>query len=80
MVDVIYAAPGDPEPEQRHVVLIVHRLGPPSAEKGYFYDSAVGDHGGSGPFDWLLAEAIVRAKRFAQDEKIAQVIIRAKAL
>ena len=78
MIDVVYAAPNTPEPSERHVAVIAHRdaLG----EKGYFYDSTAGDHGGSGPFDWRLSEAINRATRFAADNKIKLVIVRAAAL
>lgn len=79
MVEVIYAPPGMPMPEERHVVVMVHREGQPIAEKGYFFDSAEGDHGGSGPFDWRLEEAIERAKRFAADRKLTRVIVRARS-
>lgn len=63
---------------ERHVVVIAHRTGQPVIEKGYFSDSLDGDHGGSGPFDWKLEEAITRAKRFAEDHRIAQIVVRAK--
>lgn len=78
MVDVIYALPGTPEHRERHVVVVAHRMGMPSIEKGYFYDSAKRDHGGSGPFDWRLDEAIERAKRFAADSGLNQIVVRTK--
>ena len=78
LVDVIYALLGAAGPTERHVVVIAHRMGPPSLEKGYFYDSADHDHGGSGPFDWRLDEAVARAKRFAADIGLTQVVVRAK--
>jgi hypothetical protein len=77
LVTVVYLGPNEPIPTERHVAVIVHRdnFG---AEKGYFYDSAESDFGGSGPFDWRVSEAIERAERFARDEGIPLVVVRAR--
>lgn len=77
MATILYLGPNDPIPSERHVAVIIHRddMG---IEKGYFYDSAESDFGGSGPFDWRMAEAIERAERFATDQRIPLVVIRAK--
>lgn len=73
----VYLGPNDPIPSERHVAVVIHRdhVG---VEKGYFYDSAEKDIGGSGPFDWRMAEAIERAERFAADWQISIVAVRAK--
>lgn len=78
MVKVTYASPDTPEPTERHVVLIAHDVGQPRADKGYFFDSAKRDYGGSGPFDFRLDEAIERAKRFAAERQITTVFIRTR--
>lgn len=77
MATIIHLGPDNPIPPERHVAVVVHRdhMG---MEKGYFYDSAEQDTGGSGPFDWRMAEAIERAERLAIDRKIPLVIVRAK--
>lgn len=74
---ILHLGPNDPIPSERHVAVIVHR-DHTGIEKGYFYDSAKSDFGGSGPFDWHMAEAIERAERFAIDQQISLVVIRAK--
>lgn len=73
---LIHAPPSSEMPPQRHVAVVIHR-DQSGREKGYFFDSAEGDHGGSGPFDWNRDEAIERAKRFANDLGIQTVVIRA---
>lgn len=79
MVDVIHLHPDDPLIVERHVAVIIHRDGsPPGYDKGYFYDSAGNDHGGSGPFDWRMDEAIERATRFAAQNGIGKVVVRAR--
>lgn len=77
MVNIVHLGQSDPTPAERHVVVVVHRdnMG---IEKGYFYDSAENDGGGSGPFDWRMTEALERAERFAIDRRIPLVIVRAK--
>lgn len=75
MASIIYLSPKDGIPTERHVAVVVHR-DHGGLEKGYFFDSAEGDSGGSGPFDWRMAEAIERAKRFANDLGIEKVLIR----
>lgn len=77
MATVVYLGPNDPIPSERHVTVIIHR-DHKGMEKGYFYDSAKADFGGSGPFDWRMAEAIERAERFATDQQIPLVVVRAK--
>jgi len=79
MPNLNYLSPSYPLPEGRYVAVVVHRdmkLG--GIEKGYFYDSAGGDNGGSGPFDWRVSEAIERAKRYASENGIAQVVVKAQ--
>lgn len=73
----VYLGPNDPIPLERHVAVVIHRdhVG---VEKGYFYDSAEKDFGGSGPFDWRMAEAIGRAERFAAERQIQIVAVRAR--
>lgn len=78
MPKFIYLGPQDAIPSERHVAVVVHR-DRAGNEKGYFFDSAEGDFGGSGPFDWRMSEAIERAERFARDERISLVVVRAKA-
>lgn len=80
MVEVIYQSPEKPAPAERHIVVVVHEdvLNGRVREKAYFYDSAKGDKGGSGPFDFLLDEAMERAKRFASDHNLTRVVVRAK--
>lgn len=80
MVDIIYYKPDEPWPQERHVAVVVHRelVNGRVKEKAYFYDSVEGDYGGSGPFDFLLDEALERANRFADDKNITKVIVRAK--
>lgn len=75
MVSTIYLSPKDDIPTDRHVAVIVHR-DHGGLEKGYFYDSAQGDSGGSGPFDLRMDEAIERAKRFASDLGLETVVVR----
>jgi hypothetical protein len=73
----VYLGPNDPNPTERHVTVVIHRdhVG---VEKGYFFDSAEKDLGGSGPFDWRMAEAIEKAERLAADRRIPIVAVRAK--
>ena len=80
MVDVMYNAPEVPFPEERHVAVVVHRemVNGRVREKAYFYDSAKGDYGGGGPFNFLMDEALERAKRFASDNNITKVVVRAQ--
>ena len=77
MVRVTYLRPGEPAPLERHVAVIVHREGG-GTDKAYFYDTAKNDYGGSGPFDWLLNEAIERAKSFARERQLENVVVRAR--
>lgn len=77
MVCITFMGPGEPTPEERHVAVVVHRE-ENGSEKGYFYDTAEEDHGGNGPFDWLMNEAIERAERFARERQLGRVIVRAK--
>lgn len=62
-------------PTDRHVVVHVHQIGLPTADKGYFFISDEADWGGSGPFDMRIDEAIERAKRIAEERGIRSVII-----
>ncbi|WP_319414604.1 hypothetical protein [uncultured Cohaesibacter sp.] len=72
MVNVIWSP--DNLPGERHVVVQPH--GQPSGKvKAYFYDSDEGDDGGSGPFDFLLDEALRRAERFAYHKGIRTIIV-----
>lgn len=82
MVEIIYQPPDVSLPGERHVAVVVHQelVNGHVRERAYFYDSAKGDSGGSGPFDFLMDEAIERAKRFAFDNNITKVIVRAKQL
>lgn len=77
MAKVRYLHPSEPVPIERHVAVVIHRdhMG---TEKGYFYDTAESDHGGSGPFDWRLSEAIQRAEQFATQQQIHAVVVRTK--
>jgi hypothetical protein len=77
LINVLHLSPGQEAPEERHVVVIIHREGTGS-EKGYFFDSAERDHGGSGPFDWPMDEAIERAKRFTRESNLQLVVVKAK--
>ena len=61
-------------PSERHVVVQPHGS-PATGARAYFYDSAEGDDGGSGPFDWNLDEAVERAERFADDRGIPDVVV-----
>lgn len=63
-----------------HVVVIPHQelVNGRVKEKAYFYDSTKGDSGGGGSFDFLVDEALERAKRFAFVNNIAKVVVRAK--
>lgn len=80
MVDVLYNPSDASLAEERHVVVVVHKAVENGRlnEKAYFHDSAEGDSGGGGPFDFLLDEALTRAKRFASANNIAKVVVRAK--
>ncbi|WP_133121826.1 hypothetical protein [Pleomorphomonas carboxyditropha] len=80
MVDVIYNAKDVPLPVEQHVTVVVHKelVNGRAIDKAYFYDSSKGDYGGSGPFDFLVDEAIERAKRFASDNNITKVVMRAQ--
>lgn len=64
-------------PEDRHVTVVIHREST-GGEKGYFFDSVKGDNGGGGHFDWLMNEAIKRAEKYASDNGIRQVVVRAQ--
>ena len=79
MTSIIYLSPKEAIPTERHVAVVVHRGGG-GMEQGYFFDSAEGDSGGSGGFDWRMAEAIERAERFAKDHGIEKVIVRTARL
>jgi len=79
LAEIVYALPDAPSPDHRHLIVIVHR-DRDGREKGYFFDSAKGDHGGSGPFDWNKDEAIERAKRFADGEGISLIVVRVAVL
>ncbi|WP_311269595.1 hypothetical protein [Sphingobium sp. WCS2017Hpa-17] len=79
MASTIYLSPKVDIPTERHVTVVVHR-DHGGLEKGYFFDSAEGDSGGSGSFDWLMTEAIERARRFADDAGIEKVIVRTARL
>lgn len=80
MVEVLYSASDASLTEERHVVLVVCQAVQNGRlkEKAYFYDSAKGDNGGGGPFDFSVDEALERAKRFASANEIAKVFVRAK--
>ena len=78
MADVVYLRPSDQVPEERHIHVVIHRDHMPEIDRGYFYDSAEGDSGGSGPFDWNMNEAIDRAKTYADSKGIRQVVVKAK--
>ncbi|TPL78850.1 hypothetical protein FJ941_21390 [Mesorhizobium sp. B2-3-13] len=80
MVKVINLGTEENAPAERHVVVVVHQetLNDRVREKAYFYDSARGDYGGSGPFNFLLDEAMRRAQRFASDNTIAKIVVRAQ--
>jgi hypothetical protein len=65
MVSVIWAA--KEKPNERHIVLHVHRQGMPAMDKGYFFISDEKDWGGTGPFDMRLEEALERAKNRASE-------------
>ncbi len=74
MVTVIWAPPE--MPDERHIVVRVHRDGVPgTSEKGYFHVSDEEDWRGSGPFDMLLNEVIKRAKEQAIDRGLSQVVV-----
>lgn len=77
MSKIIYQGPHGQAPAERHVAVMVHR-DMSGNEKGYFFDSAEQDTGGSGSFDWRMDEAISRAVRFAKEENIDLVVVRAK--
>jgi hypothetical protein len=77
LATISYLGPNDPLPSERHVAVVIHR-DQRGVEKGYFYDSADKDFGGSGPFDWRMSEAIERAERFAADRHIPLVVVRAE--
>lgn len=77
MTNIIYLRPGQPAPDERHVAVVVHR-DISGIEKGYFYDSAEGDSGGAGPFDWLIKETMDRAERFATDRRLSLIVVRSK--
>lgn len=76
MTAIIYLSPADESPAERHVGVVVH-CGFGGMGKGYFFDSAKGDTGGSAGFDWRMSEAIERARRFAAEQLIEKVIVRA---
>lgn len=76
MTAILYLSPTADIPAERHVAVVVHR-GIGGMEQGYFFDSAKGDTGGSAGFDWRMSEAIERAKRFAAEQGIDKVIVRA---
>ncbi|CAH0499034.1 hypothetical protein [Novosphingobium sp. CECT 9465] len=76
MATIIYLSPTDEIPAERHVAVIVHR-GFGGMELGYFFDSAKGDTGGSAGCDWRMSEAIERATRFAKEQNIDKVVVRA---
>lgn len=76
MAAIIYLSPTDDIPAERHVAVIVHR-GFGGMELGYFFDSAKGDTGGLAGFDWRMSEAIERATRFAKEQNIDKVVVRA---
>jgi len=80
LVEVIYQSHEEPAPAERHVVVVVHQeiLNGRVKGKAYFYDSEKRDFGGSGPFDFLLDEAMTRAQRFASDNRILKIIVRSK--
>ncbi|CAN7571154.1 hypothetical protein [Mesorhizobium sp. LjRoot246] len=73
LVSIVHLAPGEPPPEERHVRVVVHRDA--FGEKGYFFDSAEEDYGGSGPFDWRRDEALERAQDFAAMSGIGLLVI-----
>lgn len=80
MVEVIYQSHEEPAPVERHVVVVIHQkiLNGRVKEKAFYYDSEKRDCGGSGPFDFLLEEAMTRAQRFASDNRIPKIIVRSK--
>ena len=61
-------------PSEQHVVVQPYGQ-PEKTAKAYFYDSEKDDNGGSGPFDFLLDEALERAEQFAADRNIATVVV-----
>lgn len=75
MTQLIYLGPTDEIPSERHVAVIAQRDA--IGEKGYFFDTAGGDYGGSGPFNWRLDEAIERAQKMAQERQISMIVVRA---
>jgi hypothetical protein len=77
MVQIIDRATGTAPPVERHVVVIVHSDPQTGTEKAYCYDSASSDHGGGGPFDLPLSEAIEKARRFALSAHLQTIFIKA---
>lgn len=77
MTTIMHLGPNDPLPNERHVAVVVHR-DHMAMEKAYFFDSAERDHGGSGPFDWRMSEAIERAEKYAINHGIHLVAVRTK--
>lgn len=76
MTRIAYLGPSEELPIERHIAVVVHRDNR-GAEKAYFYDTAEGDFGGSGPFDWTMREAIDRAEKFAENSGLGLVTVRA---
>ncbi|GBQ78132.1 hypothetical protein AA14337_1046 [Acetobacter malorum DSM 14337] len=77
MTNIIYLGPNENFPLDHHVVVVIHK-NEKGVEKGYFYDSNGKDFGGSGPFDWVMDEAIERSKKYATVKGISTVVVRAK--
>jgi len=77
MADVVYLRPEDKVPEERHIRVVIHRHHMTEAERGYFYDSAEGDTGGAGSFDWNHTAAIARAEKFADAKAVPLVVVKA---
>lgn len=72
-----YVRSEDIAPAERHVTVVTH-IDQMGVEKGYFFDSELGDFGGSGPFDWRREEALGRAERYAQDNRISLIVVRSR--
>lgn len=76
MTQLIYLGPTDEIPSERHVAVIAQRDA--IGEKGYFFDTADGDSGDRGPFNWRLDESIERAQKLAQERRLSMVVVRAE--
>jgi hypothetical protein len=77
-VDVIYLAPGDISPKERHTRVVMRMGQATGMYTGFFYDSSDASVEYGRDSGWGLSEAVARATRFAEQRSVGLVIVKAR--